>query len=73
MAVVTFEGIVEDGRVKLDPGVALPENTRVYVVVPDAQPRRQARTRVLSPRLAHREDAKDFELEVSEISDDAGV
>jgi hypothetical protein len=35
MPVTTFSGTVEDGRVKLAADVHLPENAKVYVVVPD--------------------------------------
>jgi hypothetical protein len=37
MSVTTYQGTVENGRVRLAEGVRLPENTRVYVVVPDAE------------------------------------
>ena len=35
MSVATFQGTVEEGRVKLAANVRLPEKARVYVVVPD--------------------------------------
>jgi hypothetical protein len=35
MSVTTFPATVEDGQVKLSPDVRLPENAKVYVVVPD--------------------------------------
>ena len=35
MPVTTFSGTVEGGQVKLAADVQLPENARVYVVVPD--------------------------------------
>ena len=35
MSVTTFPATVEDGKVKLAPNVRLPENAKVYVVVPD--------------------------------------
>ncbi len=35
MSVTTFPATVEDGKVKLAPEVRLPENAKVYVVVPD--------------------------------------
>ncbi len=71
MALSTYEGIVEDRRVRLPDDVKLPEHTRVYVVVPgDAPP---ARVRVRSPRLAHSEQAPDFAKKVLEASSDAGL
>lgn len=36
MSVVTFEGIVTHGQIQLKANLRLPENTRVYVVVPEA-------------------------------------
>lgn len=38
MSVMTIEGIVDNGQIKLEGDVRLPEKTRVYVVVPDVQP-----------------------------------
>jgi hypothetical protein len=35
MPVATFQGTVEEGQVKLDPDIRLPEKARVYVIVPD--------------------------------------
>ena len=35
MPVTTFQGIVEDGQIRLAPGIQLPEKAKVYVVVPD--------------------------------------
>ena len=35
MSVTTFPGIVENGLVRLAADVCLPENAKVYVVVPD--------------------------------------
>ena len=62
MNVATFEGIVENGQVKLPENVRLPERTKVYVVIPGAgQP---GATRLMSPRLAHPEQAQDFQITV---------
>ena len=38
MPVTTFQGTVEDGRVRLADDVHLPEKAKVYVVVPDFEP-----------------------------------
>lgn len=59
MSVTTFEGIVEDGRIHLKDDVQLPGQTKVYVVVPDVQV-----MRILTPRLAHPEEIKKFQMEV---------
>jgi hypothetical protein len=62
MNVTTFEGIVENGQVKLPENVCVPERTRVYVVIPGVdQPRA---IRLMSPRLAHPEQAQDFQMTV---------
>ena len=62
MRVVTIEGIVEDGQIRLKSDIRLPENTKVYVVVPDMQVEQVVR--ILSPRLAHPEQAADFKMEI---------
>jgi hypothetical protein len=63
MSIATFEGVVEQGQIRLKNNVRLPENTRVFVVVPEVQVEKVAR--IVSPRRAHREDATDFEMEIT--------
>ena len=70
MAFITIEGIIEDGQVRLQGSVTLPEHTKVYVVVPHQETTPQARVR--SPRLARPEQASDFAKEIIEV-DDADV
>jgi hypothetical protein len=60
----TYEGVVETGHVTLPPDADIPEKTLVYVVVPDADAHRTHY--IGSPRLVHREQAKDFVHEVIE-------
>lgn len=67
----TYEGVVENGHVTLPPHADIPENTRVYVLVPYANARKTYK--VMSPRLVHPEQAKDFIKEVIEDTTDAGV
>ncbi len=62
MSVLTYEGIVEQGQIRLNAGVRLPEKTKVYVVIPEMQEPQPAF--IYSPRLAHREQALDFRMEV---------
>jgi hypothetical protein len=69
MRISTFEGIVENGAIRLWDNVALPEKTRVYVVIPDFEP--EPRAHVRSPRLAHPEQAGDFAKEIIEVTPDA--
>ena len=71
MGVVTLEGVVEQGQIRLKDDIRLPEKTKVYVIVPDIQIKRGAR--IFSPRLAHPEQAVDFEMEVIEEAPDASV
>ena len=65
MSVTTFEGIVEQGQIKLASGVQLPEHTKVYIIVPDIELKEQSLT-LQSPRLAHPAQAGEFEMEVVE-------
>jgi hypothetical protein len=69
MGIATFEGVVEHGQIRLKTGIRLPERAKVCVVVPDVQVERGAR--IFSPRLVHREQTADFELEIIEESSDA--
>jgi len=74
MAVMTYEGVVQDGRVRLPAGVELPEKARVYVVVPECIVVELPRTaRIASPRLANPKQAADFVKEVVEEHTDAGL
>jgi len=43
--------------------VRLPEGTKVFIVVPDIEVDEKS-ARLHSPRLAHQEQAADFEMEV---------
>jgi hypothetical protein len=71
MRVTTFEGIVENGQIRLSDSVRLPEKAKVYVVVPGSEEFPAAY--VGSPRLVHREQAADFEKEVLEDNRNAGL
>lgn len=64
MAVTTYEGVVEKGKIRLKSGVKLPENVKVYVIVPDEQMQGKKTARVLTPRLTHRKQASDFKMKV---------
>lgn len=69
MSIVTLEGIVEKGQIRLKPNLQLPDKTKVYVVVPDIQVEKYAR--IFSPRLANPKQAIDFKMEVAEESSSA--
>jgi hypothetical protein len=62
MPVTTFEGVVENGRVRLPAGVVLPERQTVFVVVPDSGP--PTVRRLPGARLADPDDAAKFEMKV---------
>lgn len=71
MSVVTYEGIVENGQIRLQGDVSLPEYARVYVLVPEEQNVLVAR--ILSPRLVDPKDAARFTMEIVEEPTDAGI
>jgi hypothetical protein len=74
MKVVTYEGVVENGRVQLPAGVSLPEKAKVYVVVPGVvEIEAQRVAHIYSPRLANPADAIHFKMEVREEGTDAGL
>jgi hypothetical protein len=68
MAILTLEGIVENGQIRLPDGVTLPEHTKVYVVIPALESGRPAR--IYSPRLVRPEQADDFFPKVIEVPPD---
>ena len=52
MAVIAYRGTVENGQVRLAPSINLPEQTKVYVVIPDSEGTASPRRFVLSEMLA---------------------
>ena len=76
MSVLTLEGIVENGQIRLLERTALPENARVYVLVPGAPERPHRTPRIWSPRLADPAQASSFSMQVIDhgpSATDAGV
>ncbi len=71
MSVVTYEGVVENGQIRLKDEVRLPEHTTVYVLVPEVQHRPVFH--VVSPRLVNPHDVTRFTMERVEEPTDAGV
>lgn len=71
MREMTVEGTVENGQVKLPADVRLPEHVKVLVIIPGVD--KQPALYIGSPRLAHPEQAADFETEVIEESPDGGL
>lgn len=71
-----IEGIIENGQIRLSEKVSLPEHSKVYVVLVDAQVDRVAgvkdrSARIPSPRLAHPAQVTDFGKQVVELAPDA--
>ena len=73
MAVTTYEGIVEKGKIRLKAGIKLPENTKVYVIVPDSPMEKKKVVQILTPQLAHREDAARFKMTVTKEKPNARI
>ena len=69
VAIRAFEGIIENGQIRLRDAVNLPDHTRVYVIIPEHDMAPLAR--IISPRLVHREQAADFAKEIIEVAADA--
>jgi len=69
MQVSTYEGVVENGKIRLKSEIQLPESMIVYVIVPDSVTK--PIVHIYSPRLAHPEQAKDFAKEIIEVLPDA--
>ena len=65
MTITTYEGVVVKGKIRLKSGVKLPENVKVYVIVPELEIQKGNSARVLTPRLTHRKQAGDFKMKVS--------
>lgn len=59
------EGVIEDGQIKLDPNVPLPEGATAYMIIPDGEFENNVAP-LRSPRLDRQEQAIDFGVEVIE-------
>ncbi len=70
MSVQTFEGIVTQGRIALEPGLTLPEKTKVFVVVPNGVENSQS-VHLRTPRLRDPAQLSEFNIEMIEDSADA--
>jgi len=63
MPVTTFEGVIENGQIRLPAGVILPERKIVYVIVPGIDtPLERAHAGF---QLANPADAATFEMKVT--------
>lgn len=59
MSVTTLEGTVVNGKIRLNEGIVLPEQAKVYILVPDFQI--QPVARVLSPRVTEARQQEAFQ------------
>jgi hypothetical protein len=73
MAVTTYEGVVEKGKIRLKTSVKLPENAKVYVIVPDLKTEKKKVVQIPTPRLARRDEAARFRMTVTEEKPNARV
>lgn len=71
MSVMTLEGVVEHGQIQLPPNIHLPDNTKVYIVIPDTRIERTVH--ISTPRFVHPEQVKELQMEVIEAPTDAEV
>jgi hypothetical protein len=71
MKVATYEGFIENGKIRLPDNIHLPEKAKVYVIVPDIEV--QSVAYIASPRLVYPEQAEDFKKEVIQEINDAGI
>lgn len=73
MTITTYEGIVKKGQIQFSPEIQLPENAKVYVIVPEVEINLKKVVQVLSPQLVYREQAAQFRMQVSEESPNAEI
>lgn len=66
MSVITFEGFIENGQIRLLGDTRLPERARVYVVVPESP---KPMPRIHSPRLADPSQLPEFTMEVTAVDE----
>ena len=71
MQIQTYEGVVKNGRIQLKSNVRLPENVKVYVIIPEMEAKNVAY--IYSPRLANPKQIADFKKEVIEEASDADL
>jgi hypothetical protein len=69
MGVLTIEGIVDQGQIRLKDSIDLPDNTLVYVVVPGVPAKRALR--IATPHLVHRYETTEFTMEVARATGNA--
>jgi len=75
MSITTYEGVVKKGKIRLQDGIELPENARVYVIVANIDVKLDDKkpVRVLSPRVKNRKQAARLKLTVTEEKPNARI
>jgi hypothetical protein len=75
MSIATYEGVVKKGKIRLQDGIELPENAKVYVIVAniDVKLGDKKPVRMMSPRLTSRKQAARLKLTVTEEKPNARV
>jgi hypothetical protein len=75
MTITTYEGVVKKGKIRLQEGIKLPENAKVYVIIADVDVKISEKkpVRVLSPHLKNRKQAARLQLTVTEEKPNARV
>jgi hypothetical protein len=58
-----LEGVVENGQIKINSDVRLPDGTKVYMVIPDVELENNL-PHLRSPHLNRPEQAADFVMDV---------
>jgi len=66
MLINAIEGVIENGQVRLNEAISLPDHTKVFVIVADAV--QNAPPRVRTPHLARPEQSRDFRKQVLDES-----
>ena len=68
MSIATYEGVVKKGKIRLQDGIELPENAKVYVIIADIEVKIADKNpvRVMSPRVKNRKQAGHFKLSVTD-------
>jgi hypothetical protein len=69
--VFTIEGVTENGQIRLNTDMRLPDNMKVFVIIPGMEVEQVPRMH--SPRLAHSDQAADFEMEIVEEASGDGL
>lgn len=65
MEIISFEGEINSGQIKLPPNLNIPDKTKVYIIIPNIKIKNKAF--IDSPRLTNPKQAADFKKEIIEV------